>query len=401
MATYQFIGGELATDLDSDVDINQESDLPAAVSGVITLEDDKHYRIGADFSSANRVILGKNNLRTSGSNNGPTWTYTGTGVAFTGTDVNIVVRNFRFNCPNATDIFILTDTVPQTSRFEVENVTVVSTAKIGTVTDYQLVELSNIIVQSCTDGISFGGSTVNTNAAIIVDRVAFVSTDNSFVGLDFGSAVFGIVDISDFVPFGPAASTAMSGLSGSGNMAPGSIALVVNSEFGQQTSPLSGITRGDIRWNFGNTEGVQNSTNTADTHMTTTQLVIVGGGNQGVFLPVGGTNWSSDIAERFTATSAGGLTYIGEKDAEFQITAIATIEKSGGGSDLLCMRISIDGVSQDFTEACTESNTPTSITCLGLFTLSTNNEIRLDVANIDSTGNINVNSANMSIINGF
>ncbi len=400
MAAYQFIGGELAEDLDINVSINQESDLPGAVNGVITLEDDKHYRIGTDFSSASRVVLGKNNLITSGSNNGPTWTYTGTGTAFTGTDVDSIIKNFRFDCPNATEIFILLDTGSGTSRFTFENVTVASTAKVGTISNYQLTQFSNVIVSSCTDGLSLGGSG-GANNSVVFDRVAFVSFVDSFVGFDFGSEVFGIIDIANFVTFSPAASTAMSGLSNSGNLAVGSTATVTNSEFGLQTAPLSGISSSDIRWNFVNTEGVKNSTNTADTHVTTTQLVTVGGGNQGVFIPIAGTNWTSDISERFTTTTAGVLTYIGEKDVEFQVTGIASIEKSGGGSDQLCMRISINGTSQDFTEACTENNTVTSITCLGLFTLSTDDQVRLDVANIDSTGNINVNNANISIINGF
>jgi len=384
----------------SQVIVNQESDLPAASGGIITLEDNKHYHIGAAFSSANKVTLGANNVITMGTSLGPLWTYTGTGTFFTGTDVTVDFHRGRFSCPNA-DFVAMTDTAPHIHTFLSENLTVVACQKFATFTDLRSVATDKTAALSCTDGISFGGSTANAVALIDIERTALISAEDTFVGLDLGTAIFATIEIVAFLPIGPAASTAMSGLASSANIVSGSVAQVIDSEFGFQTTPLSGLTRSDIRWNFINNEGVSNSTNTADTHVTITQLVTIGGGNQGVFLPIAGTNWLSDIAERFTATTAGVLTYIAEKDAEFQVTGIATIEKASGGSDQLCMRISINGTSQDFTQACTENNAPSSVTCLGLFSLSPGDEIRLDVANVGSTGNINVLSANMSIINGF
>jgi hypothetical protein len=83
------------------------------------------------------------------------------------------------------------------------------------------------------------------------------------------------------------------------------------------------------------------------------------------------------------------------EDEDVFVSATATLEKVGGGSDLIATQIAINGTVQAKTAGGTESTAPTQTTSQGLFTLSTGNTIQLFVANIGSDSNITVTIANM------
>ena len=114
-----------------------------------------------------------------------------------------------------------------------------------------------------------------------------------------------------------------------------------------------------------------------------------------MYVPIAGTNWTSDVENRFTTDTAGLVTFIGLEDEDVFVSATATLEKVGGGADLIATRIAINGTTSAKTGGGTESTAPTQTTSQGLFTLSTGDTIQLYAANTGSTADITVTIANM------
>ena len=77
--------------------------------------------------------------------------------------------------------------------------------------------------------------------------------------------------------------------------------------------------------------------------------------------------------------------------------AVTTLEKVGGGSDKICSKIAINGTVLDKTMGCTENTAPTSVTSVGITTISTNDTLQTYVANMDSTSNVIVSEANLIV----
>ena len=218
--------------------------------------------------------------------------------------------------------------------------------------------------------------------------------------LDLSTATFDIVDISVGNRFiSPSGTTTLSGLASNGNLNADGRGIVENSLFNGLGTSLSGITTDDTQWFFGAnifTDGTtKNSEVKGDTYLSASQTVSVG--LAGTYYGIGGSNWLSDISRRFTTTTSGQLTYIGKEGVDVIITGAATLEKSGGGSDNICMKVAINGVVQDKSLGCTQNTTPTQITSTGLFELNNGDVVQLYVANEDSATNIIVTVSSLVI----
>lgn len=386
--------------VDNDVTINQLSDFPAAVAGVITLEDGKHYHLGADVTSTSRFVLGKNN-RFSWSESGPLLTYSGTGVMFTGTDVEFSdFFSCRMTCPTASKIWDVTDTVANTSIFAVNKVSVIAAGAVGTFTELASVLFNSSAVFSCTNGITLVGGTGTPITVFSIDKLALASTSATFKGVDFGNKQYSVIEINDFLVANTTAGAfAISGLVSSGNVPAGSMAQVNGCEFINMATPLENITVSDLQWEFQNNSGLDNSSKAVDTFLTSAETVTIS--VAGTFVAINGTNWSSDVSERYTTTTAGLVTYDSPVDSKSLVISTVTVEKVGGGADEIEVKIALNGTVVDKTVSSTQNANPTSVTSQGIFTLTATDTIQLFVANIDSTANIEVHSATMTIINGF
>ena len=375
--------------------INKEEDFPEAVGGIITLEDNKHYILGADVSTANRFVLGANN-RFSWGELSPTLTYTGTGAMFTGTDVSCEFDSCRLSSPNASQTWSITDVTPNVNVAVIRSVTVVSTPKIGTFTNLRGEVFSLLDSPDCDDGISISGA---GGSVLSVDKTLLVSTSTSFVGVDLSTSVFPTIEIANLVVVAPSGAVGVSGAANSANLPAGVLGQIINCEFLGGCSALSGITRTDVRWMLADNTGIADSTKVVDTYLTVSRTVTIT--VAGTFYPVNGSDWTSDLAERFTVDSAGLITYISERDDNFLILGTATVEKLGGGSDEVAIRIAINGTAAAKTENSTQNNNPTSVPCNGIFRLTNGDTVQLYVTNVDNAVNVVVSRANLNIINGF
>ena len=102
--------------------------------------------------------------------------------------------------------------------------------------------------------------------------------------------------------------------------------------------------------------------------------------------------WLGDVADRFLVDPSGYIEYIGETPINVSITGRATVEKVGGGSNQLEVRLALNWTAGDSgqvkTKGVTQNTTPTSVPIGGLYSLVSGDKIRPIFANNDGTSNI-------------
>ena len=197
--------------------------------------------------------------------------------------------------------------------------------------------------------------------------------------------------------------TVLGGAAASANLSAGGRAFVEANIFAGDGAPMAGIDTDDLQWEFsGNIfeDGItHNSREDADSYLTALETVTIT--TAGVYVAIGGVNWASDIAHRFTVTTGGEIEYIGLSGADVDISAYSTIAKIGGGSDKLSTKIAIDTgsgyVVQDKTTGSTKSTDEAQVTSAGLFQLSTGDKIQIFIANEGGTANIEVSNSEVIV----
>lgn len=285
------------------------------------------------------------------------------------------------------------------SAFVSVNAVIRDCTTIGTIDDANTISLRTMtIVNTSTGGLTVSGT--NQLQFNISNMLGFAWTGTL---LDLGTSTWSIINFgSNSRWISPSGTTILSGLSGNGNLTASGRGLVDGNLFNGLGTALSGIDTNDIQWSFKDNIFVDNSTKNsrtdADGFMLTLEAVTNAGAN--VFGAIGGSNWSSDISNRFTVSTAGLFTYIGLASIEVSISAAATVEKSGGGAALICTKIAVDTGSGltvvDKTIGCTENATATQISSAGLFTLDNGDTFQLFVS-IDDTSVIDVSNARMIV----
>jgi hypothetical protein len=306
---------------------------------------------------------------------------------------------FGVRCPNG-QVVEFTNPSAGTNSLVLSNFIVFSCDSIGTVSGAFVCSLRTATIVSCTtSGLTFLGP---DNGQLNMSNVLGLGWAGSLI--DFGTATLDLINIAANNRFvSPVGTIILSGMAGSGNLNTGGRALVSSNIFNGLGSPLSGITTEDLSWSFSNNVFADmvthNTRDDADAFLTATETVTIG--TAGVYVAIGGTNWSSSIAERFTVSTAGLITYIGLDQLELEIQATATVEKVGGGADKICTKIAIDTgsgfVVQDRTVGCTENSTATGVVSMGFFAVNTGDKMQLFVGNEDSNANIDVSESTMLV----
>ena len=128
---------------------------------------------------------------------------------------------------------------------------------------FDLIQIGNVTGPSV---MSFSGAT----AAIVFhfSKIGIFGMIASSIGFDFNSVVSNEIELDNISMFGDSSATAISGLTNSGNIIAGNLGSVALCSFSSFTTPLSGISESDVRWNFGGNTGIKNSRNAADIFLT-------------------------------------------------------------------------------------------------------------------------------------
>lgn len=361
----------------------------------ITFQTNTKYVFGATITTAKRFIV-EANVIIEGTVDIVLF-YTGTDAMFTSADAGTFkITAIRTRCPSATQTFDFSASSPGAGFFILNQVTVDDTPKFGTFDNTGFILLDEVVSSGIEDGMSL----VGTIDQFIIRTFTIVADGTSLIGIDLGSATISLtLTFTDFAVLGAAGTVGISGLTGSGNISTFLIAGVQNSRFIPPVTPLVGISESDLRWEFEDCPPVPDSTKTVDSFLSASQTVTIT--TAGVFVAIAGTNWLSDVTERFTTTTAGLMTYDSSISTKSQVAITATVEKVGGGTDLIEIAVAFNGTESDKTMAGTKNKDPTSLTSIGIFTTVATDTFQAFVANIDSTANIIVSRSTANVINGF
>jgi len=380
--------------------INKPSDLPAPVSGVITLEGTKSYRIsGLVDISPNRIELVQGSLTNivgDGTNTDGLISDT-TGALITSVDGFLGCFNCFFECPNGT-AFDFSASAPLNPF----SVLLFNTCNIGSaVTAFKLTDVLlssfinagiGIIPGSITNGIQFFGA---QSGQFFINTSNFPALNGK--AIDFGTALLTGIKIDGNTFASTMTNVFMDGATSSANIVSGSMALLTGTNFvGNLPPTINNITESDIRWEYKDNASIANSTKTVDTFLSGSITSTIS--SQSTYITVGSTSWISSVSERFTTSTAGILTYISETSSEFFISGAGTYDKNG---QEIRIGIAIDGVAQLKTVGIQTDTEITTIDCSGSFNLSTGNTVELFHANFSSNANLDMLSARLIIINGF
>ncbi len=307
-------------------------------------------------------------------------------------------EKMNFSNPNG-PIYDYDATGVAQSAFVSVNAVIRDCTTIGTIDDANTISLRTMsIADTSVGGLTVSGA--NQLQFNISNMLGFVWAGTL---IDLGTSTWDIINFgSNSRWISPVGTTILSGLASNGNLTATGRGLVDGNLFNGSGTALSGIDTNDIQWSFKDNIFVDNSTKNSRTDADGFMLTLEAVTNIGAdtFGAIGGTNWASDIANRFTVSTAGLFTYIGLPSIEVSISAAATVEKSGGGAALICTKIAIDTGSGlavvDKTIGCTENSTSTQISSAGLFTLDNGDSFQLFVS-IDDTSVINVSNARMIV----
>lgn len=377
--------------------VNQESDFPVPVSGVITLEDNITYHIGEQVVTANRFVSGVGSGITAGNPFGPALVYVGLGTMFSGVDVNFVLGEIAIAAPNG-QFFDFKSTGVIGNTFGLNIVSLLECKTIGVFDNLRSINITNSSVFSAEQGFLLSGA--GNWGTLSFTKMGLTSASPAFVGVDLGNSVQRSVEFNDYVLNGVSGSVGIKGLPNSANLTPNFVASVNRCEFTSPVTPISGISQEDIRFSFLGNSGIMDSTVDANPYLSTTTTVTIN--TSGIYEKINQGNWLSTTSSRVSVSTDGDVTNLLETDIKIQMVGTVTLEKVGGGSDLLTARLVYNDDPLDaqsvITEVGTDNTNPTNLCLTGIFTLNPNDSVSIYVANQDSSSNVVVNYAKFALL---
>ena len=304
--------------------VTQESDFPAAEDGVIKLADNTDYFLANDISTSNRFEGGYKVVLRGPASQIVKLSYTGSDTMFTSTNPAFRIVGVSLSAPSG-KVFDMSSS--GAGVFQMIESTITSCATVGTIGTMFLVRLDGLSTEIVTtQGINFTGAIdIFTSHNVI----SFQSTGNIY---DLGTAVFNSISISSnsLKPIAPV--NFINGAASSANVASGGFATVTNCRMPNNTTPLTGVSTDDARWNFTSNDEIQDTRPDALLSLAAQTTTVIATVDTPVLIT--GT-WTIARTAQTTATAAGRITYNGERPATLPITANVTIEPLSGTSKIV------------------------------------------------------------------
>ena len=213
----------------------------------------------------------------------------------------------------------------------------------ATVKDGSLTDVVGLVVNRCsflnsTQGMQFLGTA--TVQLLSVNKIRYVTTSATNVHLDLDDSVFNSLEILDVVYDAVAGAIGVKGIAASGNMAANKLGRIAGCEYDPDMTPLSGITRDDVRWDFRTNTVIADTMPDAmvslNSNATPTVLAV------GVPKLVAGT-FVDERKSHFTNTTAGRITYIGEKPLTTPMDVIIVMDPVSGANKSIRAFVAING----------------------------------------------------------
>lgn len=358
--------------------VRQLSDLPTPSGGKHTLAANTSYRFGADVDiGTNFLEFGAGTDVVSAGAFTTILTYTGTGSMLVGVDVNATVQSITLNAPNA-QVFDFSETTSNTKVVLISDVLILNCLTTGTVEKLRTLVVNGLSALNCTKGFVFKGA---NQTGIRLTSVALLSTSATYIGLDFTGSTQKTVNINGVIFEGGAGSIGIKGDTGSANIAANFLANVGQVQFEGVTTALSGISVDDIRWNFQGNGIVSDTMPDAMVSLTnnTTDTVIAAVDTPTLVL---GT-FVQERGSHFTTTTAGRLTYVGERDLTTPVDACLTLDPVSGTNKVVRAYIALNGtvITNSGKAIQIDSADPREITLMWQLTLTTNDFLEIFIEN--------------------
>ena len=380
---------------DATVYVAQESDFPSQTGSTITLETKTNYVVSASFSTAKNFDCEDGSLLTMNNASGHLLTYTGSSTMFSGVDVSFTIIDARITCPSA-EAFDFEDSVGNLKIFLASNVFILACTKVGTFEKLLQTEFLNVGALATNDGITYIGTL--PQLAFTVTRMAMISTNVGFVGIDLGTAIVQNPEFRDLIFVAPSGAVGITGLASSGNVPTGFSGMVDNSSFsGGMTTFLQNITKDDIRWFFNSNTFVANTFEDGLLSLSSNATVTTIGTISTPVLVAG--TWVVEQTSFFTGTTGGRLTYNGERDLTVPIDISVSIEPVSGTNQDLKVYLAINGsiIANSGRSVRADNNNPLAVSVIWQYEFSTTDYAEVWVENNTGTTNITVIDAALRI----
>lgn len=383
-------------DADDAIYVKSESDFPVQDGSTITLSADTPYIVAASFTVTKQFVPEDGSSFLGRFIDAHEVTSSFSGAMFDAEDVNFKIASVAISPEAASQAFNFVDNIGNSKKFICDTVQVNRGVKWGTFEKMQLVEIFNSNSPASAD-LANGIEIIGNTTIISIDRFAIISTSATFKGIDLGTSIITIPEISNLFFIAPAGAYGVSGLVNSGNVPAGSLGMLSNSEFLGGMDDLENILPSDDGWQMSGNNPTPDSHDIADIFMTGGSETITNSGVGDwleIGVPSGGASWSSDISDRFTTGTDGVITYAGRRGITVLVSGRATIEKSGGGADVLECRIAKnwDGTVTDSglekSRAQTQNSSPTTVPVGAIVTLTNGDNIRAIFSNLGGGSDI-------------
>jgi hypothetical protein len=364
--------------------VNALSDLPAAVSGVITLAADTLYVQANDINlSTTRLVFSANTVYTGLDSLVVTLDYVGTLPLFTLSNISGSVRDLKVTHLNA-PLFSFSDTGANALR--VTNVSYAGSS-IGTFGGSGSgMRLTNFSGSATSGGMQFTG---NWRVFIFEPTLSTIAA-GSFI--DLASATFDAISITETFLDYVAGSFFLSGALASANINTGGFAVISKANLKGAGTALQQVTPDDALFNFTNNNAIRDSRSDGILSLQGNAVATATGANTPTL--TAGT-WVVGPVGQFTGTTGGRLTYIGGKDARLPITFSASLAPTLSTGIAMSAYVAINGVviANSRRQGTGSAGGPTSITIPWQHTFSTNDYVELFVENNTNATDILVSTA--------
>lgn len=368
------------------------SDLPTAVGGVITLEEDTEYALVNDVNvGTNRIVMQELTTITGQGAGITTLTYTGTDAMFTWVDADVTVRNCSVSCANGS---LFDGSGPATNRYAFfSNVGFGPCRDLGTVDGIYYMGVSYCSFAGITtDGITLSGDFTRVDFS---HSQLFISGGTLF---KLGSSTMDSFNASDCL-FSPTAGGIglISGVSSSANINADGIGQFIDNLITDYDMTISNISLSDFRWVFRNNNRIR------DTYPT---LLLTMQGNATATtiaststpVKVAGT-WVVGDGDAMTGTTGGRATYNGEKAARMPVVATLTIDPASGSEQDISVYIAKNGtvISTSRISSGISTSKPRMVTCQTQLTFENGDYVEVFVQNGTTVNNVTVTRANLRV----
>ena len=365
--------------------VNSISDLPTAVSGVITLADNTLYLQSDDVSiSTSRFLMGQNTVYSGIDSLVVELSYVGTLPLFTFIDATGSVKDIKITHPNS-PLFSFSDSGSNVLRVSDVSYNGSSIGSFGGTNSGM--RMTNFSGSSSLRGISFTG---NWRAFLFEPSLSSLS---SGVFIDLGVATFDSISVSETTLNYAAGSFFLSGVVNSGNINSGGLGLIASSQLTGGGTPLQQISPTDSSYVFSHNNAIRDSKpdgllsmqgNASATPITVIDTPV---------LAVGA--WVVDETSQFTGTVGGRLTYNADNDVRLPILFSVSLSPVLSTGISMSAYIAINGsiVTQSRRQGTGSANGPTSITLPWQHTFETGDYVEVWVSNDSNTTNVLVSSA--------